>query len=331
VPVIAAAAAIPAPPVTTNAPAGTELPSVAPVGEIAPPDAAKAAPQAAPVETAAPDQAQEDIKPRIAKASTEKPATDKPATDKPAVDKPAADKAQARPATDDDTAMSAPDHRDAGLLEKKAATSAAPADAKPEAPAKPKIDPDAARIESDLSPHDHAEKPTADTTQSATPGTQPQTVHFSANASAANPQQGAQVVPVAGLAVEIAAQARAGKTRFEIRLDPPELGRIDIRLDMDKDGNVTSRLMVERADTLDLLRRDAHQLERALNQAGLKTSDTALEFSLRDQGFANNDNNRNGARDGAQLIIPDDDSPVLDAVRGYGRLLGLGNGLDISV
>ena len=63
-------------------------------------------------------------------------------------------------------------------------------------------------------------------------------------------------VPVAGLAVEIATRAKDGKNRFEIRLDPPELGRIDVRLDIDGKGNVTSRLLVDRADTLDLLRRD---------------------------------------------------------------------------
>jgi flagellar hook-length control protein FliK len=58
-----------------------------------------------------------------------------------------------------------------------------------------------------------------------------------------------------------------GKNRFEIRLDPPELGRIEIRIDVDHDGNVTSRLTVDRADTYDLLRRDAAGLERALQDA----------------------------------------------------------------
>ena len=156
-------------------------------------------------------------------------------------------------------------------------------------------------------------------------------MHSTSGVVAADRGEQTATVPVAGLAVEIAAQARAGKNRFEIRLDPPELGRIDVRLDMDKDGNVTSRLTVERPDTLDLLRRDAHQLERALNQAGLKTGDNALEFQLRDQGFANNDNKRENARDGTQVIIPDDEATVLEAKRGYGRLLGLGNGLDIRV
>lgn len=58
-----------------------------------------------------------------------------------------------------------------------------------------------------------------------------------------------------------------GKNRFEIRLDPPELGRIEVRIDVDHDGNVTSRLTVDRADTYDLLRRDATDLERALQDA----------------------------------------------------------------
>ena len=107
-------------------------------------------------------------------------------------------------------------------------------------------------------------------------------------------------VPIAGLAVEIVARSQDGSKRFEIRLDPPELGRIDVRLDVDQTGKVTSRLVVERAETLDLLRRDAPQLERALQHAGLNT-EGGLEFSLRDQSFANRDQQR----DGGQTVAPD--------------------------
>ena len=103
-------------------------------------------------------------------------------------------------------------------------------------------------------------------------------------------------VPLEGLAVEIAARAQAGRNRFEIRLDPPELGRIEVRLDIDRSGQVTSRLVVERAETLDVLRRDAHQLERALQDAGLKTSDNGLQFSLRDQAFAGAQRRTSGRR-----------------------------------
>jgi flagellar hook-length control protein FliK len=144
----------------------------------------------------------------------------------------------------------------------------------------------------------------------------------------------ATTVPVAGLAVAIASQAQAGHTRFEIRLDPPELGRIDVRLDVHKDGQVTSRLVVEKAETLDLLRRDAPQLERALQDAGLKTSDNGLQFTLRDQGSSGqnqawSDGNRGNA---ARLVVPDSDMPPVEiAQSGYGSSLRAGGGIDIRV
>jgi flagellar hook-length control protein FliK len=156
-----------------------------------------------------------------------------------------------------------------------------------------------------------------------------------APAAAPNTNASPTAIPLAGLAVEIAAHARAGNNRFDIRLDPPELGRIDVRLDVDRDGKVTSRLVVDRPQTLDMLRRDAPELERSLQQAGLKTSDNALQFSLRDQGgfagqnpYSNNGSPANSAR----VIIPDRDmAPIDTAAAGYGRALGASTGLDIRV
>ena len=86
----------------------------------------------------------------------------------------------------------------------------------------------------------------------------------------------AALVPVAGLAVEIAARAQVGRNPSRSGLDPPELGRIDVRLDVDSSGNVTSRLVVSRAETLEALRRDAPGLQRAPQDAGLGTSDTPV-------------------------------------------------------
>ncbi len=140
----------------------------------------------------------------------------------------------------------------------------------------------------------------------------------------------AAAVPLAGVAVEIVSHAQAGKNRFEIRLDPPELGRIDVQLDVDRDGNVTSRLVVDRAETLDLLRRDASQIERALQQAGLKTGDNSLEFSLRGHAFGRDD--QPAPQQGTRMELSDDNDAPLEAMRqGYGRHLGLGGGIDIRV
>jgi chemotaxis protein MotD len=153
-----------------------------------------------------------------------------------------------------------------------------------------------------------------------------------AAASQAAPVTLSQPVPVNALAVEIAGQARAGNSRFEIRLDPPELGRIDVRLDVDRDGNVTSRLVIDRADTYDLLRRDQSTLERALQQAGLKTSDNSLEFQLRDQGFTNQQQQQEDkSAHKTTALVAETDAAISEAANGYARLLRAGNGIDIRV
>jgi len=139
-------------------------------------------------------------------------------------------------------------------------------------------------------------------------------------------------VPVSGLAVDIALRAAGGSSRFEIRLDPAELGRIDVRLDVDKHGNVTSHLTVERPATLDMLRKDAPQLQQALEDAGLKTGDSGLQFSLRDQSSSGRDKDGSSGRNSQRLVIAEEDAmPAQIAGRTYGRTLASSGGVDIRI
>jgi flagellar hook-length control protein FliK len=62
----------------------------------------------------------------------------------------------------------------------------------------------------------------------------------------------------------------------ELRLDPPELGRVQIHLVTTDDG-ARVVVMAERADTHDLLRRHAEMLARDLSDAGFDT--VSLDFS----------------------------------------------------
>lgn len=94
----------------------------------------------------------------------------------------------------------------------------------------------------------------------------------------------AQPVPLAQLGVQIGQMAAAGHTRFDISLDPPELGRIRVELDVDAMGQVRTHLIAERAETLDLLQREARQLEKSLADQGLSTGSGSLSFSLKHQG-----------------------------------------------
>lgn len=139
-------------------------------------------------------------------------------------------------------------------------------------------------------------------------------------------------VPLNGLAADIALRAAGGNSRFEIRLDPAELGRIDVRLDVDKHGNVTSHLTVERPATLDMLRNDAPRLQQALENAGLKTGDSGLQFSLRDQSSGGQNNDNGSGRNSQRVVITEEDTiPAQVAGRTYGRMLGASSGVDIRI
>ncbi len=150
-------------------------------------------------------------------------------------------------------------------------------------------------------------------------------------ASAPSPTTAAPV-PVAEVGVTIAMQAQLGKSRFEIRLDPPELGRIDVELNVDSRGTVTSRLVVERPETLNLLVRDAPQLQRALQDAGLNTAG-GMQFSLADQGSAN----RNGFAEQNEFASPpasrdiDGDAMPVAPLQSYTVWARRNGGLDITV
>jgi flagellar hook-length control protein FliK len=130
----------------------------------------------------------------------------------------------------------------------------------------------------------------------------------------------ASAVPIAGLAVAFAARAQNDSNQFDIRLDPPELGRIDARLDVDRDGQVTTHMTADRADTLELLQSQQPQLQQALEQAGLRTADDGLQFSLRDQSFTGQNNGSGWQTNGTvQLVIPDADFAPVTTTKIYTR------------
>ena len=86
------------------------------------------------------------------------------------------------------------------------------------------------------------------------------------------------------VAVQIRRAVSLGNDRINIRLSPAELGQVQVRLEVAEDGHVRAMISAERAETLDLMQRDPRGLERALQDAGLKTDGDSLSFSLQDGG-----------------------------------------------
>ncbi len=104
-------------------------------------------------------------------------------------------------------------------------------------------------------------------------------------------------VPIAQVPHLLAIEARkldmSGTREFTIRLDPAELGRIDVKLEVKPDGYVTAIVQADQASTFDLLRQDARGFEQSLADSGLKTNSDSLNFSLR----------RDGEQSFAQLML----------------------------
>ncbi|WP_109317030.1 flagellar hook-length control protein FliK [Pseudovibrio ascidiaceicola] len=133
---------------------------------------------------------------------------------------------------------------------------------------------------------------------------------------------------------EIARQASGGVDRFEIRLDPKELGGVDVSLEFSKDGRVRAHLIVERPETLELLQRDQRGLEKALQEAGIESDKSSLQFSLGGRGSQTSDQQENRQANVGQLDrasegteLPDENYLVHNNLNSAARA----GGLDISV
>jgi len=131
--------------------------------------------------------------------------------------------------------------------------------------------------------------------------------------------------------VEIAARSQLGTKQFDIRLDPPELGRVDVRLSIDATGKASAHLPADQPQTLDLLQKDAPALTRALRDAGLNVSQNGLNFSLRQQqGDAGANANQSRGGNGRSFTLTATSS--IDTTAAGAAYRGPANGrLDIRV
>jgi flagellar hook-length control protein FliK len=121
--------------------------------------------------------------------------------------------------------------------------------------------------------------------------------------------------------------AKAGLDKVTIQLKPHELGRVDVQLEMSEDHKVRVTVTADNKDTLALLQNDSRMLERALNDAGLRTDANNLHFSLRSdaeardsqQGQGGDRNGRadnNGATDESEDIAMTYDYTEIARARG---------------
>ncbi|WP_375195293.1 flagellar hook-length control protein FliK [Sphingobium sp.] len=90
----------------------------------------------------------------------------------------------------------------------------------------------------------------------------------------------------ADIGVEIARAAKGERDDLLIRLDPRDMGRINVRLSFDRDGTLRAVMSADSPAALDMLRRESGDLNRALADAGIRSDAQSLRFDTRsgDQG-----------------------------------------------
>lgn len=99
------------------------------------------------------------------------------------------------------------------------------------------------------------------------------------------------------IAAQIHRRLEGRSTRFEMALTPDELGRVDVRLDIDTDGRLAARLAFDNPAAAMDLRGRADELRRQLEAAGFQMTEDAFEFTERDSGSSAFDRGQNARQD----------------------------------
>jgi flagellar hook-length control protein FliK len=125
---------------------------------------------------------------------------------------------------------------------------------------------------------------------------------------------------------------KSATPRLTLRLDPGELGQVEVRIERAEGRPAEVKVLAERPETLALLQRDASELGRALQQAGMPPENCRLSFDLASGQNSGRDwsdgqpkpGGQQGQREGGGQPRPG----ATEAASGPRNLLGL---LDIAV
>lgn len=124
---------------------------------------------------------------------------------------------------------------------------------------------------------------------------------------------------------EIIRRFDGGNSSFQLRLDPAELGRVEVRMEVTRDHRVTAVITADNPQALTELARNAHELEQQLQSAGLQLSENGLSFDLRQggQGGESEQANANGRGAGGEEIPTEQQQAPLARPIGYERWRGV--------
>lgn len=129
------------------------------------------------------------------------------------------------------------------------------------------------------------------------------------------------------MGVEIARKVSVGRDEMTIRLNPVEMGRIEVRMAFDDGGSLRAVVAAESPAALDMLRRDAADLTRALTDAGIRSDAQSFRFDSRSGGDGQGwqrqhqgGEQRSGDARAAATDAPEGDEPHYRPLRTSGQI-----------
>ena len=132
--------------------------------------------------------------------------------------------------------------------------------------------------------------------------------------------------------VNITKSAVKGVDKIEILLKPEDLGHIEVKMQIGKDGKLQAHIVASRPETAEILQKEIGNLQKAFNEAGFQTDEGSLSFSFRDDGQAGQNQERNNLRNFIGDVL--EQETAMDAAVGdlfAGTAWDGKNGLNIRV
>ncbi len=174
--------------------------------------------------------------------------------------------------------------------------------------AQPLSEADVKAAKSVFAPADIQTQPGSPIAQPSSPAPPPELTRPGPSPLTAGPV--AQAITLPSVPMVIHAMQQQGNNRFEIRLDPAELGRIDVTLDISNDGTIRTHLIVERPETLQMLRQDAPSLQASLSDSGFKGDSGSISLSLKGGGEGSSGNQGGDQRPHRSAYARNPDDPL---------------------
>ena len=144
--------------------------------------------------------------------------------------------------------------------------------------------------------------------------------------------------PIEQVAVQIKKAIGEGADKINIKLQPANLGKVEVRMEIGKDGILTANVIAERPETLELLQRDVRGLEKVLQEGGLKTDTQSFNFSLKEhaqQQVANGRDKTDEQTDNKDKTFNDTEANDVETTASeaaiYGQNIATNGGVNIMI